>query len=271
MQFRRQALARQQLPDELELPVRYARPQGLLVLVVVLLIVGGGGAWAVTGSVSGRVDAPGILTYGQGSHTVQSPVGGQVTKVYAREGRFVKAGAALVRVRTRDGDRAVRALDAGRVSSLRAGLGTIVSTGSHVATVERTGEQEGKARELRAILYVPAGSAASVPKGAAVDLTVQSAPRQQYGVLRGTVESVGSAPQSREQIAAFLGDAQLGEEFTRGERPVPVVVRLRKSPGATGRYEWSTSRGSSHPLSSMTLADGSVRLAAQRPVDWLIP
>lgn len=271
MQFRRQALARQQLPDELELPVRYARPQGLLVLVVVLLVIGAGGAWAVTGQVSGRVDAPGILTYGQGSHVVQSPVSGQVTKVYAQEGRFVRAGAALVRIRTRDGDRAVRALDAGRVISLRAGLGTIVSTGTHVATVERAGKQDGKAPELRAILYVPVSSAASVPKGASVDLTVQSAPKQQYGVLRGTVESVGAVPQSRRQIAAFLGDTQLGEEFTRGDRPVPVVVRLRKASGDNGQYQWSTSRGPSHPLSSMTLADGSVRLAAQRPVDWLIP
>lgn len=37
MQFRQQALAKLQSPEELDLPVRFARPQGWLVLSVTLI------------------------------------------------------------------------------------------------------------------------------------------------------------------------------------------------------------------------------------------
>jgi len=268
VQFRQQALSKQQSPEELDLPVRFARPQGLLVLIVVLIAFAAAGIWSVTGSVSSRLDAPGILTYAHGSYVVQSPVSGQITGVYAKEGQFVDRGERLLRVRTQRGELNVRALARGRVTALKGGLGAIVSTGTGVATVERTGKRGSR---LRAMVYVPAGSAASVDKGAAVDLTVQSAPSQRYGVLRGTVQKVGGTAQSRQQIAAFLGDSQLGEEFTESGRPVPVLVRLRRSAETPTGYRWSTSRGPAHRLGSMTLAGGSVHLADQRPIDWLAP
>ncbi|ARX88421.1 hypothetical protein SMD44_07908 [Streptomyces alboflavus] len=39
MQFRQQALSKLQSPEELDVPVRYARPQGLLVLAVTLVVM----------------------------------------------------------------------------------------------------------------------------------------------------------------------------------------------------------------------------------------
>ena len=39
MQFRQQALSKLQSPEEIDLPVRFARPQGWLVLTVTVLVV----------------------------------------------------------------------------------------------------------------------------------------------------------------------------------------------------------------------------------------
>lgn len=124
---------------------------------------------------------------------------------------------------------------------------------------------------MYATVYVPAENAASIPQNAAVDLTVSSVPTQEYGVLRGHVKSVDRSAQSAQQIAAFLGDSQLGEQFTKDGRPVAVLVRLDKSKGTKSGYRWSSAEGPPFALTSMTVASGSIRLADQRPVDWLLP
>ncbi|MGW5665921.1 HlyD family efflux transporter periplasmic adaptor subunit [Streptomyces sp. NPDC003758] len=268
MQFRQQALAKLQSPEELDLPVRFARPQGWLVLAVTVVAMAAASVWAVTGSVASTVSAPAILTHAEGSYLLQSPVAGQVTAILAEQGRRLPANAPVIKVRTEQGESVVRTVAAGRITELAATVGQIIRTGADVAAVEKV---EHASDPLYATVYVPAESAASIPANAAVDLTVQSVPAQQYGVLRGHVRSVDRTAQSAQQIAAFLGDDQLGEQFTKKGRPVAVLVRLDTSSGTKSGYQWSSADGPPFPLSSMTLATGSIRMADQRPVDWLLP
>ncbi|MFF5754173.1 HlyD family efflux transporter periplasmic adaptor subunit [Streptomyces longwoodensis] len=268
MQFRQQALARLQSPEELDLPVRFARPQGWLVLSVTVVVIAAASVWAVTGSVASTVSAPAVLTHGEGSYVLQSPAAGQVMAVPAKEGERLPAGAPVLKVRTADGDTVVRTVAAGRVTALAVSIGQIISTGADVAAVEKVAHADDP---LCATVYVPAENAASIPEGAPVDLTVQTVPAQRYGVLRGRVKAVDRTAQSARQIAAFLGDGQLGEQFTRAGRPVAVLVRLDASPSTKSGYRWSSQDGPPYALTSMTLATGSIRLADQRPVDWLLP
>jgi hypothetical protein len=90
-------------------------------------------------------------------------------------------------------------------------------------------------------------------------------------VLRGHVKSVDRAAQTKQQIGTFLGDSQLGEQFTKDGRPVAVLVKLDRSSDTKSGYRWSSAEGPPFALTSMTLASGSIRLADQRPVDWLLP
>ncbi|MDT0433777.1 MULTISPECIES: HlyD family efflux transporter periplasmic adaptor subunit [Streptomyces] len=268
MQFRQQALAKLQAPDDLDLPVRFARPQGWLALCVAVVAIAAASVWAVTGSVASTVDAPAVLTYGQGSYLLQSPVAGQVTEVLAEQGERLPADSPVLKVRTARGETVVRTLAAGRITALAATLGQIVSTGANIAAVEKVAHTGDP---LRAVVYVPAQNAASLPAGTAVDLTVSSVPTQRYGVLRGRVQSVDRSAQSAGQIAAFLGDDQLGTQLTRDGRPVAVVVRLDPSSATRSGYRWSSAGGPPFSLTSMTMASGSIRLADERPVDWLLP
>jgi multidrug efflux pump subunit AcrA (membrane-fusion protein) len=268
VQFRQQALSKLQSPEELDLPVRYARPQGLLVLAVTVVVMAAASIWAVTGTVSSTLRAPGILTHGQGSYVLQSPVTGQVTRVFAEEGERLAAGAPVLKVRTDQGDKVVRSIAAGRVTALVARIGTVVTTGADVATVERV---SGNDDPLLAMIYVPADSAATVPVGAAVDLTVQSVSTEKYGKLRGRVKAIGRAAQTRQKISGFLGDKELAGQFTKAGPPVAVLVRLENSSATKSGYAWSTAGGPPFALDSMTLATGAFHLAEQRPIDWLLP
>ncbi|MGW3990489.1 HlyD family efflux transporter periplasmic adaptor subunit [Streptomyces sp. NPDC004830] len=268
MQFRQQALAKLQSPEELDLPVRFARPQGWLVLSVTLVVMAAASVWALTGSVASTVSAPAVLTHGQGSYVLQSPVTGQVTQVLTEQGRRLPARSPVLKVRTAQGEAVVRTLDAGRVSALAATAGQIIRTGADVAAVEKVARASDA---LRATVYVPAQDAASIPDGAAVDLTVQSVPTQEYGVLRGHVTSVDRSAQSPQQIAAFLGDSRLGEQLSEKGRPVAVTVTLDRSSATRSGYRWSSADGPPFRLESMTQASASIRLTDRRPVDWLLP
>ena len=268
MQFRQQALAKLQSPEELDLPVRFARPQGWLVLAVTVAVMAAASVWAVTGTVASTVGAPAILTHGEGSYILQSPVAGQVTAVLAKEGERLAANAPVLKVRTQQGETVVRTVAAGRITALAATIGAIISTGANVAAVEKVAHAGDP---LYATVYVPAENASTIPANATVDLTVQSVPTQQYGVLRGHVKSVDRSVQSQQQIAAFLGDSQLGEQFTKKGRPVAVLVRLDRGSGTKSGYKWSSADGPPYALTSMMSATASIRLADQRPVDWLLP
>jgi multidrug efflux pump subunit AcrA (membrane-fusion protein) len=268
VQFRQQALTKLQSPEDLDLPVRFARPQGWLVLSVTVVAMAAASVWAVTGSVASTVGAPAVLTHGEGSYILQSPVAGQVTAVLAKEGVRLPADSPVLKVRTSEGNTVVRTVAAGRITALAATIGQIIQTGANVAAVEKVAHAGDP---LYATVYVPAENAASIPADAAVDLTVSSVPTQEYGVLRGHVKSVDRSAQSAQQIGAFLGDSQLGEQFTKKGRPVAVLVRLDKSSGTKSGYKWSSADGPPFALSSMTMASGSIRLADQRPVDWLLP
>ncbi|MFI6490229.1 HlyD family efflux transporter periplasmic adaptor subunit [Streptomyces sp. NPDC050564] len=269
MQFRQQALAKLQSPEELDLPVRFARPQGWLVLSVTVVVMAAASVWAVTGSVASTVGAPAILTHGEGSYVLQSPVAGQVTAVLAKEGERLAANAPVLKVRTAQGETAVvRTVAAGRITALAATIGAIISTGANVAAVEKVAHADDP---LYATVYVPAENASTIPANAAVDLTVQSVPTQQYGVLRGHVKAVDRTVQTQQQITSFLGDSQLGEQFTKKGRPVAVLVRLDRSAGTKSGLKWSSADGPPFALTSMTLATGSIRMADQRPIDWLLP
>ncbi|MFD0166241.1 HlyD family efflux transporter periplasmic adaptor subunit [Streptomyces decoyicus] len=268
MQFRQQALSKLQSPEEIDLPVRFARPQGWLVLTVTVLFVIAASVWAVTGTVSSTLTAPGILTHGQGSYVLQSPVAGQVTAVLAEEGKRVAANTPVLKLRTARGTTVVRTLAAGRLTTMVATIGSVVTTGADVASVERVAHAGDP---LTATLYVPAESGATVPVGAAVDLTVQSVPSQQYGVLRGRVKAVGRTAQTRQRIGAYLGNSQLGEQFSQHGQPLAVLVQLDPAPHSPSGYAWSTSDGPPYAVDSMTPASGAVHLAAQHPIDWLLP
>lgn len=268
MQFRQQALSKLQSPEDIDLPVRFARPQGWLVLTVTVIVMIAATVWALTGSVSSTIGAPGILTHAQGSYVLQSPVAGQVTEVLAEEGRRVPANTPLIKVRTAQGSTVVRTIAAGRLTTLAATIGSVVTTGSDVAAVERVDKADDP---LMAMLYVPADSGSTVPVGATVDLTVQSVPTQQYGVLRGKVKAVGRTAQTRQRITALLGSSQLGEQFSQHGQPVSVLVRLDRSSRTKSGYAWSSSDGPPYAVDSMTLATGAIHLPEQHPIDWLLP
>lgn len=267
MRFQSKALAKLNRGDELDAPAELARPRSSIALMIVVALVVGGAVWAVTAEVPRTVTAIGILTHAHGSVFLQSPVSGQITGVYISQGNTFPAGTPLFRMQDRGRVEVVKAVTGGRATAVLGKLGQVVPTGADLAVVERI---DGKNDPLVAVLYLPAANAGQISEGSPVDLVVQSAPAQEYGVLRGLVLSISTFAESRQQITEFVGDEHLGERFSRMSQPLKVVVSLVTGKTTSG-YQWSTKSGPPYRIESRTLIDGAIHLAPIKPISWVVP
>ncbi|MEU8922616.1 HlyD family efflux transporter periplasmic adaptor subunit [Kitasatospora sp. NPDC048545] len=267
MQFREQALAKLESTTDLGTAATLAKPRSLVALLMVTVLVAFGSLWAFTGAIPRQVTVPGILTYGQGSYTLDSPVSGQITGVFAQQGTTFPAQAPLFTVQVDSTQQTVRAFSGGRTTAILAQVGQVVTAGTNLAVVERV---SGPSDPLIAVLYAPTSSAGLITQGSTVDLDLRSAPAQEYGVLRGVVQSVSQFSQTQKQIASFLGDAQLAGQFSGQGQPMQVVVRLLTEPGTTSGFRWSTRTGPPYLIDSRTLVSASVHLPSVRPIGWVL-
>jgi multidrug efflux pump subunit AcrA (membrane-fusion protein) len=267
VEYRQEALAKAQTAEQLSSPVRLTRPQTWIVLFAVCLVVLGGCVWAVAGSLPRTVTAPGILTYGLGAYSVRSPALGQISEVLVTRGTDIVAGAPVMKLFDSGQTIVIRAAARGRVVEVLATLGQYVTVGARLATVERVDATNDR---LLAVLYVPVESAVPIRTGAAVDLSVNAVSRAAFGVLRGTVTSVGELPQTTDAIGQFLGDDQLADQFTAHGAPLIVEVDLIVLPDAVSGLAWSIGKGPPHRIEPRSLVTGSVRVPPVRPVDWLL-
>lgn len=266
MKFRANALEKLNAPNELDAPARLAPPRNWIALAVAAFVVISGGIWATVGSLPRTVSASGILTHQQGSFTLQSPVAGQVTGVFVGQGTTFPQGTPMLTVQVGDRTEIIRSVTGGRVTAMLSKVGQVIAAGTDLAVIERIdAETDG----LVAVLYVPTGEAGLIRKDSRVDLSVQSAPAQEFGVLRGKVLSIGQFAESRQQISDFLGDDQLGERFTSNGQPLKVVVELTTAQTPSG-YQWSTKTGPPYRIDSRTIVAGAVHLSPVKPIEWVV-
>ena len=229
MQFRQQALSKLQSPEELDLPVRFARPQGWLVLCVTVVVMAAAVVWAVTGSVSSTVErtrhphpCPGQL---RAAEPGRGPGHRRTRRSRARHwppahrcSRSVPPQGRPGRTHHRRGPGRPRC----RPPSARS---------SRQERTWRAWSAVGAADDpLVAMVYVPGENGAAVPVGAPrrPDRPFRAGPAVR-GAARQCAAAVAASPQTRQQISGFLGDSQLGEQFTRHGRPLAVLVRLDRS------------------------------------------
>lgn len=247
-------------------PVRLTGPRDWLVVLVVAAVVIGGAVWGTTAELSRSIAAGGLITYPDGAFAVQTPVGGQVTEVLVKAGDWVERGTRLARIWDDGRQVTVRSPTDGLTFSVPAQVGQVVSAGSVVMNAEHG--TSGQAQV--AVLFLPATGPAALEVGALVQLTVQSAPVDQFGVLRGRVVSVDQALSTRQEIAQFVGDPGLADTLAGTGGGHRVVVGLDRSPTPSG-YRWSTKQGPPFPLASRTIVVGNLPQPPVRPVEWVMP
>jgi multidrug efflux pump subunit AcrA (membrane-fusion protein) len=270
MDFRRKALDSLRAPDDLDSPVRLARPQAWVALLVLAAVMSAGVVWCCFGKVPRSVSGTGILTHPLGISALQGPYSGEIGNIFTQADSIVPAGTPVISiVSPTGGTQLVRTPFAGIVTSVLVTSGEYVTPGTTLLDIERTDAPNDR---LLARVYVPASQAVDLQPGDEVSLNVSSAPAQAFGVLRGRITSVDAFPESREQVLDFLGgNTLLGNRFLGNGAPIAVTVDLSADQATVSGFRWSTKTGPPFQLESQTLVTADISLPGERPITWVLP
>ncbi|WNV03566.1 NHLP bacteriocin system secretion protein [Candidatus Methylospira mobilis] len=155
----------------------------------------------------------------------------------------------------------------GRVIEIKATEGSAVNAMSPIIDVE------DETSELEAEIYLPPlGEAKNVRVGMEVQLSPDTAKRQEFGFIVGRVESVSLFPATREGMLAILHrDRVVDSLLSKQGPPVAVRVSLLKNPSTRSGLQWSSRAGSKVEVSGGTLCTAQIKLRERPPITLVMP
>lgn len=245
--------------------MRLVRPAGWAALAGMCLVLAAFVVWCFLGSVQTTFTGAGVLVSEDGVSEVLANETGQLTHVFAQQGDEVVPGERVATIETGTGTSTVIAHSSGRVLELLAYPGHKVDKASVIATIQPQGQ------ELRCVLFVPVSTRQPIKPGMPAQISVTTAPSEQYGLLLGRVTRVGTHPATRAGVKALLGNDDIAAIVVGGAPVVQIEVALTPNAGTATGYTWSTSNGPPETLAPGTLVNSQIVTAVTHPIQMLFP
>ena len=153
----------------------------------------------------------------------------------------------------------------GQVIEIKVASGAIVSSGTAVASI-RTGTAE-----LEVLLYVPPAEGKQVEAGMPALVSPAAVRREEFGAIRGRVESLSSFPVSFEGMVATLQNRELAQSFFTEGPPYAGRIALVPDPTTASGLAWTSPKAAGQTLAPGTLASVEVKTRSQPPITLAIP
>lgn len=154
---------------------------------------------------------------------------------------------------------------AGQVIEIKVASGAIVNPGTAVASI-RTGTTE-----LEVLLYVPPAEGKQVEAGMPALVSPAAVRREEFGAIRGRVESLSSFPVSFEGMVAVLQNRELAQTFFRDGPPYAGRIALIPDPATASGLAWTSPKAASQTLAPGTLASVEIKTRSQPPITLAVP
>ncbi len=154
---------------------------------------------------------------------------------------------------------------AGRVIEVKTSVGAVLAPGQPVMSIETGAER------LEMLVYVPPGDGKRVQPGMTALVSPSTVRREEYGALRGKVDSVSAFPVSLEGMIATLQNRSLAETISEGGQPYAGRISLIADSSTASGFAWTSSGGAAQTLTSGTLATAEVRIRKQKPITLVVP
>jgi HlyD family secretion protein len=155
----------------------------------------------------------------------------------------------------------------GRIMALPKREGDAVQRDDIIAAVEET------AAPLQAAIFVSDREGPRIKKGMPVQLDMTpTVRREQYGVLLGTVTSVGQYAATPEEVLSIIANESQAQELLKNGSKFLVRVALVRNPDTPTGLAWSSSLGPTQPIvGGMTVSSGAIVVDSKRPLCRVLP
>ena len=153
----------------------------------------------------------------------------------------------------------------GQVTEIKVSPGAILSPGTAVASI-RTGTME-----LEVLLYVPPDKGKQVEAGMEALVSPVTVRREEYGAIKGTVESLSPFPASLEGMVAVLQNRSLALSFSEDGPPYAGRIALLSDPTTASGFAWTSPKAVNQRPTVGTLASVEIKTKSQPPITLAIP
>ncbi|MEP9380562.1 NHLP bacteriocin system secretion protein [Aquabacter sp. CN5-332] len=173
----------------------------------------------------------------------------------------------------------VRSPFRGHVVEVKANIGQMVQPGTPILAVERVPRPapNGRSRDgvpaPLVVAYVKAADGKKIAAGMVAEISPLTAPREEYGFIRGHVVHVAEAPASTAgMIRTLQNDRLVGSFVDRLGVPLEITIEPEMDPGDPAEPLWSSGRGAAAPpVASGTLADVRVTVRSTSLLSLILP
>ena len=273
-EFREDAVKQQQAGERFNNPLVLVGIKGWLSLVAVALLVATSIVWMLAASIPLQVTGSGIILSGGGAVSVDAPCSGVISEVLAGQGDILEQGDLIARIDTSPGDsaddstREISAPSRGRLEILHVWSGDSIGTGELLFTLE---PDTSVRPVLQAVLYLAPSDASKVQAGMSAHVDPASTDRTECGYMLGHVASVSYYPSTSADIATYIGDQNLPEEWTVDGPLIRVTVSLITDTATVSGYSWTSRNGPGMAIHTGTLCQGEIITGQTKPIDLILP
>ena len=159
----------------------------------------------------------------------------------------------------------IRAPVSGRVTEIKAQVGTVLQPGESVLGIQ-TGD-EG----LDALIYVSTADGKRVEPGMPARVSPNTVRHVEYGYMTGVVESISEFPASVDSMAAVLQNRELAETFSSSGTPYSGRIALTPDATTASGFAWTSAKGAELEITAGTVARVEVEVERQLPITLVIP
>jgi HlyD family secretion protein len=164
-------------------------------------------------------------------------------------------------------DGTIRSRYSGQIAEVLAAAGQVLPAGGRLFTLEVEDAGVG----LLSISYFPVRDGKRIHPGMRVQVTPDTAERQRYGAILGTVSSVSPAPVTKAGATGTIGNAEVVQNLMPEGGYIEVRAQLEADPSTPSRYRWSSSRGPDMKVTAGLTHSTRVTIERRAPVTYLLP
>ncbi|MBN1171861.1 MAG: HlyD family efflux transporter periplasmic adaptor subunit [Micromonosporaceae bacterium] len=243
--------------DDLDQMIRLAPRRMWLNVTAIGLIAVVAIGLGIFGRTSVIVTGTGVMLPADGLSEVIPVVHGLLKNVAVRTGDRVEAGQVVGSVVTGPGTTTeVTSLVSGIVVELLVGPGDAVGPTTPIARVQ---SEQGR---LVAYTFMPVDQGQEITADMPVNVAVDSAPSEQYGMVRGTVTGISLLPVSTERLEYLAGHSRTLVDILQSQGPsLETRVTLETATTPSG-YRWTTGRGPDFEITAGTVLRPTIVLSS---------
>jgi len=251
--------------NESEELARVSNPSLLFVMVAMLALCAVAAYWCAFGTINYKVTAQGVVFPFDKAVGLNAPADGSVERILKSHGAEVKAGEALMEIRTQDSIVTLNAPSDGRVLTYRTEEESFGEGDNIVWLMPQ--ETADTRREM--LVYVGFDDLRKLKKGQQVQVTPADLQREDWGYAYGEIQGIEQFPTTRDEVANRLKLAPLASFI--GEEAV-YEVRVLLDAGTEGEesLKWSREKSSRITMGTGTLCNVQVITEKKRVWEVLV-